>query len=70
MVWLAGLWPEGKDWGVGVISQPGVPRDLVKHHAGCVCEGFLDRINIRIHRPSDADHPPQCGWALSNQLKA
>lgn len=46
-----------------------LPRYLVQHYSGCVCEVLLDEINIWISRLRKADYPPQCGWASSHPLK-
>ena len=47
-----------------------MPRSLVKHYSGCVCEGVSDEINVGISGLSKEDCPPRCGWASSNPLKS
>ena len=52
------------DFGVSAM-----PRELVKHYSGCVCEGVLGEFNVWIGRRSQADCPLWCGWASSHQVR-
>ena len=46
-----------------------LPRYIIKHYSRCVCERFLDEINIWISKVSKAGSPPQSGWVTPRHLK-
>lgn len=47
-----------------------MPRCVVKHQSRCCCVGiFLCDKQLSQETLSQADYPPECVWASSNQLK-
>ena len=64
--------PADEHWWLALcvnLMGPRVPRYLVKHYSGYVCEGVWDEADLWIVSLNKEDYPPQCGWASSNSLE-